>query len=203
MTLDKLRVQRSARQDGQRFSLPRETAELRAFARPSRIGQSERVTEPVDLGPTGGVVWSRPQEWERRRNASGCVICTSGEPLDILAELQSCWATAPRDAPLPGYVCVVAKQHVVEPFDMTPDDQGDFWRDAMRVARAISELLQPIKMNYEIHGNTLPHLHLHLFPRQVDDPYVGGPIDPRRASFTRSDAELDALRAVLLPLRRS
>jgi diadenosine tetraphosphate (Ap4A) HIT family hydrolase len=150
-----------------------------------------------DLGPMGGAVWSTPREWERRRRADGCVVCVSGAPLDVVAELPSCWATAPRTAPLPGYVCVVARQHVVEPFEMSADDQAAFWRDAMLVARAVADLVQPIKMNYEIHGNTLPHLHVHLFPRQPDDPYVGGPIDPRSAGFVRSDDEIDALASAI------
>jgi diadenosine tetraphosphate (Ap4A) HIT family hydrolase len=151
------------------------------------------MTEPADLGPTGGVVWSTPSEWERRQRPEGCVICTSGAPLDVIAETPSIWATAQRIAPLPGYVCVVAKQHVVEPFDMTATQQASFWLDAMLVAHAVAELVRPIKMNYEIHGNTLPHLHLHLFPRQRDDPFVGGPIDPRTSGFERSDADIDAL----------
>ncbi len=161
------------------------------------IVHSGRMSEPADLGPTGGVVWSRPTEWELRRTIEGCVICTSGKPLDVVAELPSCWATAQRVAPLPGYVCVVARKHVVEPFEMSADEQGSFWRDAMLVARAVDNLIQPIKMNYEIHGNTLPHLHLHLFPRQPDDPYVGGPIDPRTVEFVRSDAEIEALASAI------
>ncbi|MGB6535125.1 MAG: hypothetical protein WBF58_04100 [Xanthobacteraceae bacterium] len=32
-------------------------------------------------------------------------------------------------------------------------------------------------MNYEIHGNTIPHLHLHIFPRYRGDPFEGRPID--------------------------
>jgi diadenosine tetraphosphate (Ap4A) HIT family hydrolase len=155
------------------------------------------MPEPVDLGPTGCVVWSKPGEWERRRRADGCVICISGEPLDVVAALPSCWAIAQRTAPLPGYVCVVARQHVVEPFEMSVDDQATFWRDAMLVAQAVADLVQPIKMNYEIHGSALPHLHLHLFPRQRDDPYVGGPIDPRPAEFVRSDAEINALASAI------
>jgi diadenosine tetraphosphate (Ap4A) HIT family hydrolase len=75
-------------------------------------------------------------------------------------------------------VCVASRQHVVEPFEMPPHEQAKFWQDAMTIARAVAEYVHPVKMNYEMHGNTLPHLHLHLFPRQTYDPYVGGPIDP-------------------------
>ena len=32
-------------------------------------------------------MWSDIEEWERRRSAAGCVICSSGGPLDIIAEL--------------------------------------------------------------------------------------------------------------------
>jgi diadenosine tetraphosphate (Ap4A) HIT family hydrolase len=113
--------------------------------------------------------------------------------LDVIVELSTCWATAAREAPLPGHVCVVARRHVNEPFDMEPEEQARFWLEAMSIARAVAGVMQPIKMNYEIHGNTLPHLHLHLFPRMPDDPYVGGPIDPRGASFVRGDDELQVL----------
>jgi len=155
------------------------------------------MPEYEDLGATGGVVWSMPAEWTKRRTPEGCVICQSGGPLDIIAELSSCWATAPGTAPLPGYVCVVARQHANEPFEMHREEQSRFWQEAMVVAEAVAGVVQPIKMNYEIHGNTLPHLHLHLFPRFLDDPYVGGPIDPRVASFARSDAEVQALASAI------
>jgi len=98
---------------------------------------------------------------------------------------------------MPGYVCVVARTHCVEPFEMPAEEQARFWQEAMRIAAAVDRVAKPIKLNYEIHGNTLPHLHLHLFPRQPDDPYVGGPIDPRRASFLRTDEDLERLTAAV------
>jgi diadenosine tetraphosphate (Ap4A) HIT family hydrolase len=148
------------------------------------------MSQPVDLGPTGGVVWSRPGEWARRRLPDGCVICIAGAPRDVVADFPSCWATAPREAPLVGYVCVVAREHVNEPFEMDPAAQSAFWRDTMTIAEAVARLVQPIKMNYEIHGNTLPHLHVHLFPRHPDDPFVGGPIDPRSVRLVRTDEQI-------------
>ena len=78
-----------------------------------------------------------------------------------------------------------------------------FWQEAMTAARAVASVVNPVKMNYEIHGNTVPHLHLHLFPRQANDPFIGGPIDPNRASFERSELDLQCLRvAVVEAIRR-
>jgi diadenosine tetraphosphate (Ap4A) HIT family hydrolase len=151
-----------------------------------------------DLGPTGGAVWSDQAEWQRRRTPEGCVICRSGAPLDVIAATSACWVSAPETAPLAGYVCITSKSHVNEPFELSPSEQSAFWRDVMRVACAVAELLDPVKMNYEIHGNTVPHLHLHLFPRQMDDPYVGGPIDPGRASFRRSAEAIEGLRSSIV-----
>ena len=120
-----------------------------------------------------------------------------GAPLDVVAELATTWVTAGTEAPLPGYACVVAKQHVVEPFELADQERIAFWEEAIRVARVLHELFEPIKMNYEIHGNTLPHLHLHLFPRAIDDAFVGGPIDPRLHSVRRTAADIDALGAAI------
>ena len=141
-----------------------------------------------------GTAWRDQSRWERLKEADACPICVRGEPRDVLASLPATWITGGVEAPLPGYACVVAKQHVVEPFELPARERTAFWRDAMLAARVLHELCKPAKMNYEIHGNTLPHLHLHLFPRFADDPYVGGPIDPRRASFARTEADLERMR---------
>jgi diadenosine tetraphosphate (Ap4A) HIT family hydrolase len=77
---------------------------------------------------------------------------------------------------------------------MTSDSQAAFWQEAMLVAQAVASVARPTKMNYEIHGNTLPHLHLHLYPRESDDPFVGGPIDPSRSRVRRTPEELESLK---------
>jgi diadenosine tetraphosphate (Ap4A) HIT family hydrolase len=64
----------------------------------------------------------------------------------------------------------------------------------MLVARALNDELRPAKLNYEIHGNTIPHLHLHLYPRTEEDPFVGRPIDGAAHLFERSADDLDRLR---------
>jgi diadenosine tetraphosphate (Ap4A) HIT family hydrolase len=61
------------------------------------------------------------------------------------------------------------------------------------VARALASLYEPVKMNYEIHGNVLPHLHLHLLPRYEGDPYGTGVLKVREDAFTRTEQELAAI----------
>jgi diadenosine tetraphosphate (Ap4A) HIT family hydrolase len=138
----------------------------------------------------GGALWQTPTAWALLRSRRGCPICRRGRPRDIIATLSSSWVTAPRRAPLPGYVAVVAKRHVVEPYELPKATGRAFWDDVMLVAKCLTQLFSSVKMNYEIHGNTVPHLHVHLYPRYRDDPYLGGPIDPRRATFARSREDL-------------
>jgi diadenosine tetraphosphate (Ap4A) HIT family hydrolase len=134
--------------------------------------------------------WGDSRRWQALCDASDCPICLRGHPLDLIAEFPATWASAGREAPLPGYACVVSKLHVVEPYELSSEDGSAFWEEAMVVARVLAELFQPVKMNYEIHGNVVPHLHLHLYPRFVADPYATGALRQHSASFTRTDEEL-------------
>jgi len=45
-----------------------------------------------------------------------------------------------------------------------------------RVAEILSEVFQPTKMNYELLGNMVPHMHWHLVPRFTDDALWPRPI---------------------------
>ena len=132
--------------------------------------------------------WEDPDRWQAICDPAGCPICADG-PQDVLLELDSTWVTAPVHAALPGYACVVSKQHVVEPWEL-PDRGAAFWADAMQVAEALKTHVDAVKMNYEIHGNTIPHLHLHLYPRFRGDPHEGLTIDGRSTVFERSPDDL-------------
>jgi diadenosine tetraphosphate (Ap4A) HIT family hydrolase len=143
-----------------------------------------------------GRLWSDdPDAWRRLSSEGGCPICVrlaSGDATNVIAATTAVLVTAEPDATLPGYVCVTSRHHVVEPFELSARDQSDFFLDAMSVARAVSATLTPTKMNYEIHGNTIPHLHMHLYPRQADDPYVGYMIT-NRVWFRRGASALRTL----------
>ena len=45
----------------------------------------------------------------------------------------------------------------------------------LRVGRAIESHYHPLKMNYDMLGNSLPHLHTHVIPRYRYDGAAGTP----------------------------
>jgi len=96
---------------------------------------------------------------------------------------------------------VVAKRHLVEPYELPADERVEFWDDCVEAARVLVALFQPAKMNYEIHGNTVRHLHMHLYPRYAGDPYEGRAID-HQSLCRRTPSELDRIRQALEPLNR-
>lgn len=84
-----------------------------------------------------------------------------------------------EEAPMAGYVCLVSRVHAVDLHNLSVAQASIFMTDAHRVSSALSSVTGSVKLNYEIHGNTLPHLHMHFYPRYVDDPFEGRAIEPR------------------------
>ncbi len=123
--------------------------------------------------------WTDVAEWERQRGGAGCQVCLSKS--DAVAQLDASWVLIGPDDPVRGYVCVVFGRHAVELPDLTDAEAAALMGDIQRVSAAVSRIMNPIKMNYEVHGNTSPHLHVHFFPRYRGDPFEGGPINPRIA----------------------
>lgn len=124
-------------------------------------------------------MWNDPDRWSALCSGTKCPICLQREPLDVVAKLEVSWVTMQEAAPVPGYVCLVSRTHAVELHDLPEATALAFMRDARKVSMAIASVTGAIKMNYEIHGNSIPHLHLHFFPRFRGDPFEGRPINPR------------------------
>ena len=108
-----------------------------------------------------------------------CPICARGEPADIVARLGASWLTMNERAPARGYACLVSAVHAVELHDLPELTAMQFLRDARAVSKALVDVTGAVKLNYEIHGNTIPHLHIHFYPRYRGDRFEGRPIDPR------------------------
>ena len=124
-------------------------------------------------------LWNDRDQWSELCSGAACPICRRGEPLNIVAKLEASWVTMQEAAPVPGYVCLVSQTHVIELHDLPEAKAVAFMRDARKVSMAISSITGAVKLNYEIHGNAIPHLHMHFFPRYRGDQFEGNPINPR------------------------
>jgi diadenosine tetraphosphate (Ap4A) HIT family hydrolase len=143
-------------------------------------------------------LWSDPERWARDRDREACVICRRGAPSEILVELETSWVTVNEDALMRGYACLVFRRHVVELHDLSEEEGAAFMRDARRLSAAVQQVTGAIKLNYEIHGNTVPHLHMHFFPRYPGDAFEGGPIMRKQGDQPAyAPGEIEALRARL------
>ena len=121
--------------------------------------------------------------WSRWCEAEHCPVCGSEEPpedLVTIRETDYSWLEAHPRVCLPGTCYVMVKAHAVELYDLSEADLLGLMRDVQIAARALHAVTGAVKINYEIHGNTVPHLHVHLFPRSVDDPVPGQPIEYRQ-----------------------
>src|SRR5277367_4056058 len=152
------------------------------------------MSEPNEMS-----AWNDQDRWAGLCSGTACPVCSRGEPLDVVAKLEVCWVTMQEAAPVPGYVCLVSRSHAVELHDLPEEGAAAFMRDARRVSRALAAATGAVKLNYEIHGNSLPHLHMHFFPRYRGDRFENQPINPRLVkNSVYSAGEFDRIRAAFL-----
>ena len=102
-----------------------------------------------------------------------------------------------------GYTIVIWRgRHVAEPTELPAEEAARYWLEVVRVARALETHLRPVKTNYDLLGNQLPHLHTHVIPRYADDPRPGWPFpfpedEPPPIPEGSFRADVEALRALL------
>jgi diadenosine tetraphosphate (Ap4A) HIT family hydrolase len=99
-----------------------------------------------------------------------------------------------------GYTIVIWRgRHVAEPTELSAEEASRYWLEVLEAGRALERCFEPVKMNYDLLGNLLPHLHAHVIPRYADDPKPGWPFpfpqgDPGQLDEDEFRRDLEALR---------
>lgn len=75
----------------------------------------------------------------------------------------------------PGWTVLVLKQHATELFNLSRADRCGLIEEVSAVAGVLAQERRAVKVNYELLGNQLPHIHWHVIPRLPDDP---APLEP-------------------------
>ena len=121
-------------------------------------------------------------DWDERKAGKGCPMCAEGRPDETYGNARI-FAGRVSDAYLvrgdigqPGYTIVIWRGgHIADITELSDADATTYLRELLKVARALEAHYRPAKLNFEMLGNTVPHLHTHVVPRYVTDDSPGQP----------------------------
>lgn len=129
--------------------------------------------------------WMPRERWNALVRGEGVPLCAelaSGaaetEHDRTVADLRLSRLRLAANQWVPGYRVLVCAVHVREPYELPKAEQVAFFDDLMRVGRALEAVFHPAKLNFQLLGNAVPHLHAHVTPRYHGDPAPGRPLDP-------------------------
>ena len=137
--------------------------------------------------------------------APACVMCgkygRSGGDLHI-ADLEGSRVFLHGDQFFPGYVLLILRRHATELYELSAAERQTLIEEVNRVAEALARVFRPVKMNYELLGNQVPHIHWHLIPRLASDPEPQAPIwrvahEPAPPDATAARERIDLIRRAL------
>lgn len=137
-------------------------------------------------------------DWAARVAGADCPLC------GVIGVPDSDWARRfytgefadaylPKSGSVPGYTVVIWNgRHVAEPTQLSPAEAAGFWQDVLRVGAALEQVAEHAKMNYQLLGNTVPHLHAHVVPRPLLDPVPHRPLPWSYLDKGRQDEDVVA-----------
>jgi diadenosine tetraphosphate (Ap4A) HIT family hydrolase len=133
-----------------------------------------------------------------------CVMCArvSAESDLFIADLAVSRAYFNEDQFFPGWVFVVLRRHATELYELSAAERGVLIEDVNQIAEALHRVYNPVKMNYELLGNQVPHIHWHLIPRLAGDPDPQWPVwrvthEPHRLPSAEVRTKIQAIRDAL------
>ncbi len=122
---------------------------------------------------------------------------------DFVAELKGSYVILGDQQFYRGYCVLFAKLHATELYLMPADAAHLLFEEMRLAAEAIAAVVKPWKMNYECLGNSEPHVHWHLLPRDKNesDELRRGPIWLRPESERKVTLDQNDRRALIGSIR--
>lgn len=160
--------------------------------------------------------WMPLSQWDRlvTGGEENCPMCAAIKyPQDVdeygitILEMPAGRLRLSANQYAPGYCVLICNMHAREFYELPPDVQRDFFEDLAAAGHAIELAMRraglaPVKMNFSILGNAIPHVHAHIVPRYVSDDAPHAPLPPNFGTAMLDDDELlaraAAIREVLL-----
>jgi diadenosine tetraphosphate (Ap4A) HIT family hydrolase len=96
-----------------------------------------------------------------------CLACSGRWPRadHRIADLGVSVAYLHADQFFPGWTVLVLKRHATELYELSREERAGLMEEVSEVARVLATTFHAIKVNYELLGNQIPHIHWHIVPR--------------------------------------
>jgi len=101
------------------------------------------------------------ETWKNDRISSA----VNGTNPTVLCKMKSGFAVFGDTQFLPGYCVLLGYPQAFSLNDLSLEDRATFLTDMTIIGDAITAVLNPLRINYDILGNSDNYLHAHIFPR--------------------------------------
>jgi len=75
---------------------------------------------------------------------------------------------------IPGYIRVITNKHIKEFSELSDEEAINLSLTVKKIEKVMIKFLNPYKINIASLGNMVPHLHIHIIPRYINDPWWPG-----------------------------
>jgi diadenosine tetraphosphate (Ap4A) HIT family hydrolase len=142
------------------------------------------MVRPASFEKRGGSFHYRYPEFIKAADEKFCPVCNhepapDGQSDIVVNDKVWIYGEYPGQGRLFGKMYVMPRKHYFHFEDMPSDEMVCFMSEVQRVGAALRKVTGAVKINYEMHANSGSHLHIHLFPRYLDDEFPSAPIDYR------------------------
>ena len=142
------------------------------------------MVRPVSEEKRGGSFHYNYTEFIKAADDAFCPVCNTvpapdGQSDIVINDKVCICGEYPGQGRLFGKMYVMPRKHYFHFEDIPADEMIGFMSEVQRVGSALRKVTGAVKINYELHANSGAHLHIHLFPRYLDDDFPSAPIDYR------------------------
>ena len=128
-----------------------------------------------------------------------CLLCENAGGLVVWSN-DLCRVVLPDEPDFPGFVRVIAQDHVQELTDLSDVNRERLMAVVWQVERVVRDVMQPDKVNLASLGNVVAHVHWHVVARFANDSHFPDSIwSPAKREPAALELQLWQERAKRLP----
>lgn len=120
-----------------------------------------------------------------------------------IGDMPLCRLLLMNDSNYPWCILVPRREGITEIHQLNDTDQQRLLRESTLLARALSDIFRPDKLNIAALGNVVPQLHIHHIARYRHDPAWPAPVwgkhAPKPYNRLEADAVVARIRGILRP----